>query len=154
MDLMAAYAIAFDSMEKHGLIEQGWRFHFSRAKTILGQCFHCMKRIYLSKAYVEANAEADIRNTILHEIAHALVGPDHNHDMTWKLKAIEVGARPEVCGRSHIEMPKGKYVGVCVGCGYEEHRHRKPKYINTEGMYSHIECKRMGKPSKIEWRKA
>ena len=32
-----------------------------------------------------------IRDTILHEIAHALVGPCHGHDAVWRQKAREIG---------------------------------------------------------------
>ena len=37
----------------------------------------------------------EVRDTILHEIAHALVGPGHGHDAVWKAKCVEVGAKPE-----------------------------------------------------------
>lgn len=42
-----------------------------------------------------------IRDTILHEIAHALVGPNHCHDLVWKAKCLEIGATPRRCGASH-----------------------------------------------------
>ncbi len=34
---------------------------------------------------------SDIKNTILHEIAHVLVGCENGHNETWQKKAIEMG---------------------------------------------------------------
>lgn len=33
----------------------------------------------------------EIENTILHEIAHAIVGVGHGHRLKWQEKAIELG---------------------------------------------------------------
>ena len=54
-----------------------------------------------------------VRDTILHEIAHALVGPGHGHDAVWKRKCREVGARPERCGQA--DMPEGRWRGFVPG---------------------------------------
>jgi hypothetical protein len=35
----------------------------------------------------------DIKNTILHEIAHAIVGENHGHRQVWQEKAIELGVK-------------------------------------------------------------
>jgi hypothetical protein len=47
---------------------------------------------------VDRNGAEEIVDTILHEIAHALVGPRHGHDTVWKAKCTDIGARPERCG--------------------------------------------------------
>lgn len=66
-------------------------------------------------------------DTILHEVAHALVGPGHGHDEVWKATCLEVGARPERCYGEEVEMPKGRWRATCGGCGREHDRHRRPK---------------------------
>ena len=39
--------------------------------------------------------EEDIKNTILHEIAHAIAGGHNHHNEIWKRCACKLGARPE-----------------------------------------------------------
>jgi predicted SprT family Zn-dependent metalloprotease len=46
----------------------------------MGLCLYEPKAIELSLHFIERNAEDVIRDTLLHEIAHALVGPGHGHD--------------------------------------------------------------------------
>jgi hypothetical protein len=87
--------LAVKLMTKHGLIESGWRFEWDKAETRIGCCHYGSKRITLSKLLVPNLPRSEVRNTILHEIAHALVGPRRGHGPIWQAKAIEVGARPE-----------------------------------------------------------
>lgn len=117
-------------LEKHGLAQQGWAFQWDNARRRAGSCRYYKKLITLSRHYVALNVRDrldDVIDTILHEIAHALT-PGHNHDDAWKAKAEEIGARPERCYDSAtVQMPKGKYVARCGGCGKEWRRHRPVK---------------------------
>jgi len=45
----------------------------------------------LSFSFEERSDEL-VRDTLLHEIAHALVGTAHGHDEVWKAKCLEIGA--------------------------------------------------------------
>lgn len=106
-------------MARHGLV--GWTFHFDRAKTRYGLCRHKEMRIQLSKGYVIAESNlADITDTILHEIAHALVPADEGHGKVWRAKAIEIGCSGERCGDGAMPAYKRKklryYKGVCPSC--------------------------------------
>src|SRR5262245_33208601 len=56
----------------------------------LGLCSHHDKTIILSAHHIDIHDAKMIKNTINHEIAHALT-PGHGHDDTWKAKAIEIG---------------------------------------------------------------
>jgi predicted SprT family Zn-dependent metalloprotease len=122
-------------MDKHGL--RTWRFKFDRAKRRAGLCSHRTKTISLSREYVIRNADniESIKDTILHEIAHALVGPGHGHGNVWKRECIRIGARPIRCYGEHIAMPKGKYQATCPNCKAVLHKHRKPK-----GSLYHTKC--------------
>jgi len=116
--------MALHLMGQHGL--HGCAFRFNRCKQAMGLCVYHRKIIGLSIYFVERdNPVEEIRDTILHEIAHALVGPGHGHDKVWKKKCIEIGARPVRCG--HGDMPEGRWQARCIGCGKSVHRHRKPK---------------------------
>jgi len=153
MELTTAHSLIFEAMEKHGLLQQGWRFEWDSAKTRAGRCRFYDRTITMSKPCAQIDDEAEVRDTILHEIAHALVGPGHGHDFVWQCKARIIGARPLRCSQSEKRV-QGKYIGKCVGCGVEVNRYRKPRMMDVPGWYSHTACKRIGKEAKIEWRQA
>lgn len=121
-----AAKLARTLMNEHGLGH--WVFQYDRAKRRAGCCKQRRRTITLSQYYVLLNEEPDIRDTILHEIAHALAGFGHGHDQTWKDICIRIGAKPERCYDSNVVvMPKGKYKAVCGGCSQEFYKHRKVK---------------------------
>lgn len=76
----------------HGLLQQGWGISWApRAWQRAGLCDHDDRMIILSYKLM-ANWEMEFcEQTILHEIAHALVGPGHGHDAVWMAKALEIG---------------------------------------------------------------
>ena len=94
-----------------------WDFRWDRATRRFGCCHQNLKRITLSKTLTELNEWDDIKDTLLHEIAHALAGQGHGHDAVWKAKCREIGARPERCYGSSVRRPVKKWKGICPGCG-------------------------------------
>jgi SprT protein len=118
-------------MNRHGL--SNWQFNFNRRKRKCGLCRFPFDGkpgvIELSVFFVDLNDEAAIRDTILHEIAHALAGKkgEYGHGRLWKEMATRVGAKPLVCNSSK-KMP-GNWQGTCGGCGRTHTRHRKPKQL-------------------------
>lgn len=116
--------LALELLARHGLFD--WSFTFNWRKRTMGLCLYHVRRIELSVHFVERNGRTEIVDTILHEIAHALVGPEHGHGATWKQKCIEIGARPERCG--NVPMPEGRWQAGCNNCGQQFQRHRRPKH--------------------------
>ncbi len=115
---------ALDLLTAYQLHE--WSFGFNRRKREMGTCFFDCRRIELSLYFVEMNDDSAIDDTLLHELAHALVGPGHGHDRVWRDMCERVGAKPErLCNEAR--MPDGRWQAVCGGCGMVHHRHRKPK---------------------------
>ena len=102
MRVSTATKLAHQLMDQHGLIEKGWTFRISRATSCFGQCRQGIfgkkrkkiKEISLSGPLTEINTEVEVRDTILHEIAHAIVGPGHGHDWKWKQCCRKIGCRP------------------------------------------------------------
>ncbi len=138
-----ARSLALDLMARHQL--QGWSFAFNKQKRTLGLCRYASKTIELSVFFVDRNSLEEIRDTVLHEIAHALVGPGHGHDEVWKARAAEIGARPQRCGQA--DMPAGRWRAHCGGCGQDFSRHRKPRSL--EGW----SCRACGpEAGKLSWR--
>jgi hypothetical protein len=71
-DLAAVARWAEAVMLSFGLA--GWRFRFNKRLTSLGLCGHGRRTIELSVHLVRRNPPEEVRETLLHEIAHALVG--------------------------------------------------------------------------------
>lgn len=127
MDLNIAQCLAINLMSQHNLLASGWTFEFDRAKRRFGACHYRTKKISLSAHLVSLNDEARVRDTILHEIAHALVGFKHHHDAVWKAKAIEIGCDGERCySAKEVTRPEAKYIMVCPN-GHSFTRHKRTK---------------------------
>lgn len=102
-----------------------WYFSFDAARRRLGCCNYRELRITLSRYFVVRNGPTEIRETMLHEVAHALVGGGHGHGPVWKAMARRLGCRATRCGRA--DMPAGRWRAACPGCSRMYHRHRRPK---------------------------
>lgn len=112
----------------HRLVEQylpDWRFDLDNAKRRAGACFHRRRTITLSKYYIAMNLDKpdDLRDTILHEIAHGLAGREAHHGPEWKKVCVQIGAKPERCYDSDkIAMPTRNYEATCPTCGKKFYR--------------------------------
>lgn len=90
-----ALCLMVDLMRKHGLGH--WRIRWTRSKREFGRCDWYRQTLHLSMPLTEANDEMEVKDTILHEIAHALTPHDRGHGWEWKKKCIEIGAKPKRC---------------------------------------------------------
>ena len=75
VDLRDAFAMAEYLLEVHGLDD--WEVSYDNAKRRAGICHFAEQTVGLSAPLTAVHTEDDVRDTILHEIAHALVGPAH-----------------------------------------------------------------------------
>lgn len=167
MNLADAQALAELHMEAHGLTQQGWRFRFDRGTVRFGLCrierkfttapgsfngLLLVKTISLSKALTLANAEPEVEDTILHEVAHALAGLKEGHNRNWQMCASRIGARPEACysPTRHGVKTVHKWEGICPACHQVKARGmRLPKRITSCGS-----CCRIFKPEfRLNWRR-
>lgn len=114
--------LAVSLMKKHGIWEQGWRFEWDNAKRRYGVCKYRSKTIGLSKNLVSLNTAEKTKDTILHEIAHAIAGYKAGHGWEWKQVCIRIGAKPERCYSDDTNTPKLKYYAKCGACGKEHQR--------------------------------
>ena len=95
MRLKEVAALARELMDRHGLAE--WTLRFNAAQKKLGECRPRQKLILLSRAHAVNGVREQVIDTILHEIAHALVGPGAGHGPAWKAIADRIGATPKSC---------------------------------------------------------
>jgi predicted SprT family Zn-dependent metalloprotease len=124
MEYAAAEVLARGLIAEHGLVE--WHFGWNRRKRALGLCRYRERRIELSHHFVRENELGPVRETILHEIAHALAGQRAGHGAAWKAVCLRVGCMPHACDKTGAVMPRGRWRATCGGCGKEYHRHRRP----------------------------
>ena len=125
MKLLEAEKVAKEKMAEHGLIETGWSFGFDRAKRRFGVTKFKTKQITLSTSLTELNSEKEVIDTILHEIAHALVGPRHGHNRVWQYKAVSIGCSGRRCAGSDTVQAPAKYISTCPGCGKVGKGHKR-----------------------------
>jgi predicted SprT family Zn-dependent metalloprotease len=96
MDLNDAAKLAGLYMGLHKLGD--WQFRFDRATRRFGCCNHKSKTISLSTVLVGLNDKREVRDTILHEIAHALAGPKvRAHGREWREIALRIGCNGRRC---------------------------------------------------------
>lgn len=97
-----------------------------------GMCDSKAKTIILNALHIDSHPRTDVIDTINHECAHALVGPNQGHNSIWQAKAKELGALPVACATYGFspEVIDAIRSGHLVSIGMEEHVKvtRTPKY--------------------------
>ncbi len=125
MNLFEARHLAKTLMHAHGLHD--WTFRFDHAKRRFGSCSSRKRVITLSKSLTTLNSIVEVRDTILHEIAHALT-PGDGHGEKWKNACVQVGAKPIRCytDAEVVSPPRraARYAIGCRTCGWWMDRHR------------------------------
>lgn len=139
MDITEAASMARTLMNQHGL--GGVPFKWNRGKRLMGQCVFIsdgftqrVREISLSQHFVPLLPEDEVRDIILHEIAHAIAGPKAGHGPVWRVTARRIGAQPVRC-RAASQRPDSKYVSECPN-GHLGAAHRLPLRVKTCGKCS------------------
>ena len=113
--------LARSEMDKNGLLD--WKLDLDHAKVRAGACFFREKKISFSRNFIKNSKESEIYDTILHEIAHALVGPKHGHDIVWKKMAKKLGCSAKRCHT--LEFSDYKWIRYCKNFCWEQKTHRR-----------------------------
>lgn len=113
-------------VEQHALL--GWRVEYDGAKRRAGVCRFRDRVIGLSAPLTALHDEGQVRDTVLHEIAHALVGPGHGHDAVWREIAVRIGCSGQRCVEADAPRVAGAWMGVCPA-GHVRDRHRRPERV-------------------------
>jgi predicted SprT family Zn-dependent metalloprotease len=109
-----------------------YTFRFGKGVYQFGSCNYTKRTISLSSRLTEVNDFNRVEKTIIHEIAHAIVGPGHGHNSTWEKKCLELGGN----GRQHwteqdTVSAQTKYTLTCPKCGGSHGRERNTKRTRT-----------------------
>lgn len=132
MNAQDVTALALTLMNQHGLLAQGWTFKIGKKARSLGTCNYRTKTIELSRYFLNGGDE-QIRDTILHEIAHALVGGKAGHGFIWQMKAREIGAKPDRCAEGVVSTKPSKIHLHCEKCNWHRPIYRTPKRTKSCG---------------------
>jgi predicted SprT family Zn-dependent metalloprotease len=90
-----------------------WDINFDRAKRRAGICRLTCRTISISLLHVTNNTSDSVRDTILHEFAHAIafeLYKDTGHGKYWKMIAREIGATPKA--RGNFDLPQAPWLLV------------------------------------------
>ena len=144
MDIGAAREMARGLMDEHGL--EHWTLVLDRAKRRAGVCHYTDRAIGLSRHLTRIHTQEQVRDTVLHEIAHAHAGARAGHGPRWRVAALAIGASPERCIPPEAGRIPGSWVGTCPG-GHSVDRHRRPSRVLSCRL-----CSRSFDPAAIfEW---
>ena len=135
MLLEEAKALALELMKQHKL--EHWHFEFDGAKRRFGICRYNTKTIGLSKHLVLLNSKESVTDTILHEIAHALVGLGQGHNWVWRQKALEIGCNGKRCHSDEdTQSVERSFIAICPKCAEKYGRFKVPKKKSSCGKCS------------------
>ena len=113
--------LARSEMDKNGLFD--WKLDLDHAKVRAGACFFRERKISFSRNFIKNSNDSEIYDTILHEIAHALVGPKHGHNIVWKNMAKKLGCSAKRCHT--LEFSDYKWIRYCKNYCWEQKVHRR-----------------------------
>lgn len=123
MEIINAEKLAKELMIQYKITD--FKFKFSDSFRVFGYCSETNKEISLSRYLTELNGESEVRDCILHEIAHALT-PNCSHNEIWVRVAKAIGANGQRCYDDNlVEKPTCKWSARCENCDIKILRHRK-----------------------------
>jgi len=145
--LADAAAIAEDLLAEH-LPGAGWGFAFDRATRRAGACDWSRHRITVSRHLVEGADEEELRQVLLHEVAHALAGHRAAHGPRWRATAARIGYTGSRLHERPIAEHRATWLGTCPQ-GHEHSRFRRPTTPLSCGRCS----RRFSQAALITWRR-
>ncbi|MCR2784887.1 MULTISPECIES: SprT-like domain-containing protein [unclassified Microbacterium] len=105
-------------------LDDSWSFAFDHAKRRAGLCNYRDKRISVSRYLSARDDDEANRQTLLHEVAHALAGARAGHGPTWRRTAQGIGYTGGVTHHGEPANELAPWVGRCPA-GHVAYRHRR-----------------------------
>ncbi len=93
-----------------------WTVNFDNAKRRAGICRLSSKEISISRNHALNNSQEVVRDTILHEFAHAIayeLFKETGHGKRWKQVARAIGATPKASGKFNVPNAPWMLVHRC-----------------------------------------
>ncbi|MDO5700832.1 MAG: SprT-like domain-containing protein [Bowdeniella nasicola] len=134
-------------MDREGLTD--WTFGYDRARRRVGCCHHGPRKITLSRHLMERYPQDLAREVVIHEVAHALVGPDVHHGPAWRAQVLRLGGTPRVTAHPDAPRPNARWLGLCA-CGATFPRLNRPAGWRDVRCAS---CLEAGRGGHLTWRR-
>ncbi|MFT4136863.1 SprT-like domain-containing protein [Microbacterium sp.] len=106
-------------------LDPSWTFGFDNAKRRAGQCDYRHRRLTVSRYLAARHSDEENRQTLLHEVAHAIAGADAAHGPSWKAVARMLGYTGGVTHRGETATELAPWIGLCPA-GHVAYRYRRP----------------------------
>lgn len=99
-----------------------WSFTIDRrSRKTRGWCEHNLRTgggvIAVASFAIEYGSDDETFDTVTHEIAHAICGPDEGHGPLWQAMHRSLGGNGERYARAMPGAPQGKWRADCPACG-------------------------------------
>lgn len=130
-----------------------YRMVSNNVTTRTGQIDYRKKTIELHEELLRPGREANRDHTLLHEVAHLIIGlvyPESmkrhstikSHGVEWKAVMRHMGCRPDTCGKhdfmADVRKAKAKLMYACKRCEHEFPAMRRKKH--APDLYKHKGC--------------
>ena len=117
-----------------------WQLRFDRARQRAGACFPHRRYIQISEHHIIHNHWEKVLDTLLHELAHALVWVHYGekgHGARWRAMAQKLGATPRATGV--FKTPPRPWVMVWFDCERQQlikvaERYRRSRHIHRYAL--------------------
>lgn len=117
-------------LAEHGI--NGWVVSFDNAEGRAGRCNFTEQRISYSVLFMLTATPEERRNTVLHEVAHAVTGPNRGHGAEWEANFVALGGNGSAVAYASSESyteDRYSWIGVCPTCGDRTGFHEAPEDV-------------------------
>ena len=137
----------YDELIKEYRFIKSWSVSFDFAKKRAGMCLLKEKTISLSRHHISQNSVEMVKDTLLHEYAHAIAFELHKetgHGLKWRQIAEAIGAKPTATGYFNLPDAPWVLVHLCPQTNHIEllaYRYRRNKNITQYFLRGRPETK-------------
>ena len=126
--------------KKNEFLSEEWNIKLDYAQRRAGACYFDKKILTFSKKFIRQANKTQIHDIILHEIAHAIVGPGQGHNSIWKSKAIEIGCSGEIYIDYDFSEPK--WIKYCENGCWEIKAFRRKSHLMCRNCSGNVMYKK------------